>query len=234
MVSENGMVMMRDILLVEDHRELSQLIQTFLQKEGFTCYCAFSAEEALEWLKSHFPQVILLDIMLPGMDGFAFCQTVRHHSQVPILMMSARSTKTDQLTGFELGADDYIEKPVDPDILCAKIRALFLRYQKQQNHHICVSGDIKIDQNAHKVYLKNERLFLNTKEYELLLLFIHNSGKTLRKDYLFNKIWGMNSTSENQTLTVHIKMLRNHIEEDPRHPKRIQTVWGVGYRYEEI
>ena len=226
---------MADILLVEDNQELAELIHTFLSKEGWTCYHVINGEDVLSWLFNHLPKVILLDIMLPGMDGFAFCQTVRQHSQIPIIMMSARSTKTDQLLGFELGADDYIEKPVDPDILCAKLRALFQRISSQQTkHNLLVSKDITIDQEAHKVYLKNQLLDLNVKEYELLVLLVKNAGKTMHKDYLFNQIWGVDSQSENQTLTVHIKMLRTQIEDDPRHPKRIQTVWGVGYRYEEI
>lgn len=224
---------MTDILLVEDNEELAQLIQAFLKREGFSCYHALTSEEALGWFEDHQPQVILLDIMLPGMDGFAFCQTIRTQHRTPILIMSARSTKSDQLMGFELGADDYLEKPVDPDILCAKMRAIIARTQKTQKS-ILLSGDIKIDKDARRVYLKDKLLNLSVKEYELLLIFVQNPGKTLHKDYLFNEIWGMESMSENQTLTVHVKMLRTHIEEDSRHPRRIQTVWGVGYRYEEI
>lgn len=226
---------MIDILLVEDNQELAQLVQAFLTREGFSCYHAISGEEALIWFDKHQPQVVLLDIMLPGIDGFAFCQTIRSHSRIPIVMMSARSSKSDQLMGFELGADDYLEKPVDPDILCAKIRAILTRSQKtDEKKHVIVSGDIQVNTDARQVYLKDQLLNLSVKEYELLLLFVQNPGKTLHKDYLFNEIWGMESMSENQTLTVHVKMLRTHIEEDSRHPKRIQTVWGVGYRYEEI
>lgn len=226
---------MIDILLVEDNDELAKLILAFLNKEGFSCYHEISGEKALDWLKENSSRVILLDIMLPGMDGFAFCQAVRHISHTPIFIMSARSSKSDQLMGFELGADDYIEKPVDPDILVAKIRALFLRLKNQDKKlDILISGDIKIDKYARKVFLRNKLLELNVKEYELLLLLVENSGKTLHKDYLFNQIWGINSMSENQTLTVHIKMLRSQIEDDSRCPKRIKTVWGVGYRYEEI
>lgn len=225
---------MTDILIVEDNMELAELIQAFLIREGFSCCHVVSGEEGLEWLDKYEPQVILLDIMLPKMDGFTFCQAVRRQSRIPIFIMSAKSDKTDKLMGFELGADDYIEKPVDPDILCAKIRALILRQNEpKQTSHI-ISGQIHIDKEARQVYLKEKRLDLNVKEYQLLRLFIENTGKTLHKEYLFNQIWGMDSMSENQTLTVHIKMLRSKIEENPRQPKRIQTVWGVGYRYEEI
>lgn len=226
---------MKDILLVEDNQELAELIQAFLRKEGFSYYHALSSEKAFVWLKSHHPQVIVLDIMLPGQDGYALCQSVRQTSDVPILMMSAKSAKSDKLMGFELGADDYMEKPIDPDILCAKIRAILSRHAKEKTKDSIVhSGSLCIDVAAHKVFLKNRLLDLNVKEYELLMLFIENTGKTLHKDYLFNQIWGMHSESENQTLTVHIKMLRSKIEEDSRHPKRIQTVWGIGYRYEEV
>lgn len=225
---------MIDILLIEDNEELAVLIEAFLNKEGFLCYHVISAERALIWLEQNTPRLIILDIMLPDMDGFAFCQAVRRISRIPIFIMSARSTKSDQLMGFELGADDYIEKPVDPDILCAKVRALFSRLQQPRTNGILISGALKIDTEAHKVYLKNNLLDLNVKEYELLVLMVENAGKTLHKDFLFNQIWGMDSLSENQTLTVHIKRLRSQIEENSHEPQRIQTVWGIGYRYEEI
>ena len=225
---------MSKVLLIEDNQELAELIQAFLNKEGFSCFHCLSGEAAKEYLFLQTPQVIILDIMLPGIDGFAFCQYIRTTSQVPILMMSAKSSKTDKLLGFELGADDYMEKPVDTDIMCAKIRALIARHHPESEEPILISGGIKVDKQAHKVYLYNQLIDLNVKEYELLLLFIENKGKTLHKDFLFNQIWGVNSMSENQTLTVHIKMLRLKIEKDSRQPQRIQTVWGIGYRYEEI
>ena len=128
-----------------------------------------------------------------------------------------------------------MEKPVDPDILTAKVRALLQRtYGVTLENSLLLSGDITLDQNARKAYLGGELLELNVKEYKLLQLFVQNPGKTLRKEYIFNEIWGMDSFSENQTLTVHVKMLRTKIEENPKEPKRIQTVWGVGYRYEEL
>lgn len=233
MVNETWMVAM-DILLIEDHQEIANLIKAFLQKEGFSLWHETNGEDALHWLKSYTPQIVLLDIMLPGMDGFTFCQMVRQQCNVPIIILSAKSTKDDQLMGFELGADDYMEKPVDPDILNAKIHALLTRAYGRHNQNILESKDIIIDRSARKVTLKGNVLELNVKEYELLLCLVKNPGKTLHKDYLFNQIWGMHSESESQTLTVHIKMLRSKIEDVPKQPKRIITVWGIGYRYEEI
>lgn len=226
---------MKDILLVEDQEELAELIQIFLEKEGFTVLLAGTGEQVVEYLKEQQVKLLLLDIMLPEMDGFAVCRAVREKGNMPVLIMSARAGRDDKLTGYELGADDYMEKPVDPEILTAKVRALMQRaYGTFAESDILSSGGITIDTVSRKGYLNDKELDLNGKEYELLLLFLKNPGKTLLKDYIFAQIWGMDSLSENQTLTVHIKMLRKKIEENPREPKRIVTVWGVGYRYEEV
>ncbi|MCH1983375.1 response regulator transcription factor [Ruminococcus sp. OA3] len=226
---------MKDILLVEDNVELAELIQTFLVKNGYSVFHAARGEDAVCYLKKHDVRLLLLDIMLSEMDGFAVCRSVRELRNLPILIMSARSGKSDKLKGYELGADDYMEKPVDPEILTAKIRALLQRFDgRMENLDMIRSGALTIHQDARKVYLDDKELPLNVKEYELLLLFVKNPGKTLLKEFIFGQIWGMDSSSENQTLTVHIKMLRTKIECSPREPKRIQTVWGVGYRYEEI
>lgn len=224
-----------DVLLVEDNIELANLLKAFLAKKGFCLWHVESGEAAQTILQEKQFSLLLLDIELPQMDGFALCQFIRKSNPIPILIISARSNKKDQLMGFELGADDYLEKPVDPDILCAKMKALLQRNQSNnEKTNTYVSGSITIDALAHKVFVGNIQIELNTKEYELLLLFVENEGKTLSKEYLFNSIWGLDSESEYQTLTVHIKMLRKKIEEDERNPQRIQTVWGVGYRYEAV
>ena len=208
---------MADILLIEDNEELRNLIKAFLERGGYAVAAVSSGEEALGWLGRERAKLMLLDIMLPGMDGFALCDKVRKENNIPIIILSACTEKEDQMNGFSLGADDYVEKPVDMDILLARIGALIRRnYELKQ------------------VTLDGKTLSMTVKEYELLLLFVENPGKVLRKEYLFNRIWGADSFSENQTLTVHIKMLRDKIEKDSRQPKRIQTVWGVGYKYEEI
>ncbi|MDC7287920.1 response regulator transcription factor [Blautia schinkii] len=225
---------MKDVLIVEDNEELAGLLMDFLTRDGFEVHHVSGGEEALHYLEQNSARLLLLDIMLPGMDGFAVCRAVRQRMSVPVLIMSARSSKSDKLAGYELGADDYIEKPVDPEILSAKIHALIQRAYGANHNDILSSGALSIHQDSRKVFLNGEILELNAKEYELLLLFASNPGKTLRKEYIFGQIWGMDSFSENQTLTVHVKMLRTKIEVNPREPKRITTVWGVGYRYEEI
>lgn len=226
---------MTDILLVEDHEELNQLIRVFLERDGYKVQGVFSGEEALEFLEKERVKLIILDVSLPEMDGFALCARVRERSNMPVLFLSARVDKEDKMNGFLQGADDYIEKPVDMDILCAKIKALMRRnYSLKQENTVIHSGAISIDKEAKQVFFKNKKITLTVKEYELLTLLVENPGKTLHKDYLFNQIWGPESFSENQTLTVHIKMLRDKIEENPKKPLRIQTVWGIGYKYEEI
>lgn len=226
---------MTDILLVEDQQELNTLMCTFLERAGYQVKGVTTGEEALQFWKEDMAKLVILDVMLPQMDGFAVCSAIREQSSVPILFLSARVEKEAQMNGFLLGADDYVEKPIDMDILLAKVTALMKRnYDLKQKNMIVHSGAISIDKDKRQAFLDHRELTLTGKEYDLLLLLVENPGKTLHKDFLFDKIWGMDSFSENQTLTVHIKTLRDKIEEDSRHPRRIQTVWGVGYKYEEI
>lgn len=228
-------VTMVDILLVEDNNELGELITTFLKKEQFSVFLAESGEKAIDFLRSDIARLVLLDIMLPGVDGFSVCTTIRETKDIPIIIMSAKTEKEDRMNGFILGADDYITKPVDIDLLIAKIGAIMRRnYEMKYKNTILSSGAVSIDKDAMQAYFHEKPLNLTVKEYELLYLLASNPGKTLHKDYLFNQIWGADSFSENQTLTVHIKMLRDKIEDSPKNPKRIITVWGVGYKYEEI
>lgn len=226
---------MTDILLVEDHEELNQLMRIFLEKDGYSVISALSGEDALACLETETVKLIILDVALPGMDGFAVCADVRKRSNTPILFLSARVDKEDKMNGFLQGADDYVEKPVDMDLLSARVKALMRRsYDLKQQNMVIHSGAISIDKEARQVFLAGRELVLTGKEYELLVLLAENPGRTLKKEYLFGKIWGKDSFSEEQTLTVHVKMLRDKIEEDPRKPRRIVTIWGTGYRYEEI
>jgi DNA-binding response OmpR family regulator len=226
---------MPDILLVEDQEEQAGLLCSFLEKDGYHVAIVGSGEEAISILRRDGAKLVLLDILLPGMDGFAVCAAIRKESNVPIMVLSALSDKEDQMNGLTLGADDYLGKPVDVDILRAKVGALMRRsYQIRQQIMLLSSCSLSIDRDKREVICDGMLLALTGKEYDLLLLFAENPGKVLRKEYLFAKIWGEESFSENQTLTVHVKTLRDKIEQDPKNPRRIRTVWGIGYQYEEV
>lgn len=219
---------MLDILIVEDNSEIAGLLCDFLRAENFTVSVANSGEKALDLYERYGAKLLVLDIMLPGMDGFAVCAKVREQSNTPILIVSAKTEKDDKLTGLLLGADDYIEKPYDVDILLAKIRGIFRRRYAQDE---LVDGDLRLNKATHSLTKGGKLIELTGKEFDLLRLLMENNGKALSKEYLFSQVWGSDSFSELQTLTVHIKWLRQKIENDPKKPTKILTVWGVGYQY---
>ena len=221
---------MTDILIVEDNKELAKLLCDFLRAENYTVSIAQSGEKALSLYEKYGARLIVLDIMLPGIDGFYVCKKIREEINTPILIVSAKTEKEDKLNGLLLGADDYIEKPYDIDIMLAKISGIFRRRYSLDE---ITDGDLRINKATRTVYRGGFELELTAKEFELLTLFIENKGRTLSKEYIFNRIWGSDSLSEQQTLTVHIKWLRQKIENDPKNPKKIATVWGVGYKYNE-
>lgn len=220
---------MLDIIIVEDNREIAALLCDFLRKENYAVSVARTGEQAIELFNRYGAKLIVLDIMLPGLDGFAVCSKIRENSNAHIIVVSARTDKDDKLKGLGLGADDYIEKPYDIDILLAKIRGIFKR--KYASCEL-ISDEIRINTVSGTVYVNNRQIDVTIKEYELLKFMMENKGVTLKKEYLFNTIWGSDSESELQTLTVHVKWLRQKIERDPKHPRHIITEWGVGYRFE--
>lgn len=217
---------MIDIIVVEDNEEIGGLLVDFLEVEGYNVYLAGTGEEALEKYELEGAKLIILDIMLPGMDGFGVCSRIRQKDNTPVIILSAKSDKDDKLNGLILGADDYMEKPYDIDILIAKIKGIFKRRYFLEE---ITDGNIRVDKMGRKVYLDDTEILMTVKEFDLLLYMMENKGKVLRKEELFNKIWGFDSESEQQTLTVHIKMLRKKLEKDAKNPERILTVWGVGY-----
>ena len=222
---------MTDILIVEDNKELANLLCDFLRAENYTVSVAETGEKALTLYEKYGARLIVLDIMLPGIDGFAVCRKIREESNTPIIIVSAKTEKEDKLNGLVLGADDYIEKPYDIDIMLAKIGGIVKRRYAVDE---IIEGDICVNRISRTVYKNDTPVEMTAKEYDLLVLLIENKGKALSKEYLFNQIWGSDSFSEQQTLTVHIKWLRQKIEDDPKKPQRIQTVWGVGYKYESV
>lgn len=219
---------MIDILIVEDNKELANLLYDFLRAENYTVSIAQTGEKALSLYEKYGARLIVLDILLPGIDGFSVCSKIRSQSNTPIIIVSAKTEKDDKLNGLLLGADDYIEKPYDIDIMLAKIKGIFKRRYSLDE---ITDGNITINRESRTVYKNGNQLEITAKEFELLLLLVENKGRTLSKEYIFNQVWGSDSFSEQQTLTVHIKWLRAKIEEDPKNPQRILTVWGVGYKF---
>ena len=220
---------MIDILIVEDNKEIGNLLQTFLKKNNYVVSIAENGEKALDFFDRYGARLVILDVMLPGLDGFSVCSKIRENSNAHILIASARTEKDDKLKGLNLGADDYIEKPFDIDILLAKINGIFKRKYAQE---IIIEGELKLNTVTETLLVEDKEVVCTSKEFELLKLFIENKGVTLKKEYIFSTIWGSDSESELQTLTVHIKWLREKIEKDTKKQKHIITVWGVGYRFE--
>ncbi len=220
---------MLDILIVEDNAEIAALLCDFLRKENYTVSAVNTGEKALDLYERYGAKLIILDIMLPGMDGFAVCSKIRESSNAHILIASAKTEKNDKLKGLNIGADDYIEKPYDIDILLARIRGIFKRKYGQEE---IVAGELRLNTVKQTLSVRDREIELAEKEFELLKLLMENRHVTLKKEYLFNTVWGSDSDSEIQTLTVHIRRLREKLEEDPKNPAHIITEWGAGYRFE--
>ncbi len=217
-----------DILIVEDDKDMAALLTDFLRAEGYSVSAADCAEKGICLYERYGAKLVVLDVNLPDKSGFTVCSKIRDTADTPILIVSARTSKEDKLSGLELGADDYIEKPYDIDIMLAKIRGIFRRRYSQD---IVSDGDITLNRADRTAVIKGQQTELTAKEFDLLLLLIENKGKVLKKEYLLNAVWGSDSLSEPQTLNVHISRLRSRFEADPKKPKRLLTVWGVGYKY---
>lgn len=220
---------MLDILIVEDNREIATLLQDFLRKENYIVSVAENGEKALDLFERYGAKLIILDIMLPGLDGFAVCSKIRESSNAHIMIASAKNEKEDKLKGLNLGADDYIEKPYDIDILLAKVNGIFKRKYGVEE---ITEGELTLNCVNHTLKKNGKQISVTDKEFELLKLLIENKNVTMKKEYLFSNIWGSDSDSELQTVAVHIRWLREKIEEDSKKPKYIITEWGVGYRFE--
>ena len=219
---------MTDILIVEDDRELAALLTDFLRAEGYTVSAVENGERALELFEKYGAKLVVLDINLPDVSGFAVCSKLRENTDTPILIVSARTGKDDKLSGLELGADDYIEKPYDIDILLAKIKGIFKRRYQQD---MLTAEGVSLNLADRTAVIDGKAVELAAKEFDLLALLVENRGKVMKKEYLFNRVWGSDSDSELQTLHVHINRLRSKLGDDPKHAKRLLTVWGVGYKF---
>ena len=228
--------MARKILAVEDDRNISDLIRMYLEKEGFEVTTAFDGGTAVEKFKEIQPDLVLLDIMLPVMDGWAVCQKIREMSRTPIIMLTAKSEVFDKVTGLEMGADDYIVKPFSPSELVARVKAHIARYERLSPCGTAagsrlISGELQIDIAARRVFVSGREAVLTNKEFDLLTFLAQHPNQVFSKDVLFDRIWGMDSIGETSTVTVHVNRIREKIEPDAQSPRFIETVWGAGYRF---
>lgn len=223
---------MTDILVIEDNEELGKLISDFLKREGYSVMWEQSAEKGLDLLGKAAFKMLLLDVMLPGMDGYEALQEIRKNQKLPVMMMSARTDEQSKVLGFEVGADDYIDKPFSFQVLGLKIRALMKRsYDLAEDRQLLTYENISIDIASKKVYRDGEEVQITGKEYELLEYMMRHPEQVLKKEKIFDEIWGVDCFSDVGSLNVHIRWLREKLEEDPRNPRLIRTVWRVGYQF---
>ena len=225
---------MTDILIVEDNEELGSLIRDFLMREGFTVVWKTTGEEGIVALKNGNFRLMLLDVMLPGFYGYETLRILRKDLGLPVIMMSAKNDDQSKILGLDVGADDYIEKPFSFPVLLSKIKAMLRRsYNMAEERQALSYKDIRVDLEDMTVRKGDKVIPVNGKELDILIYFLKNPDKVIHKEVLFNAVWGSDCFSEISTLTVYIRWLREKIEDDPKNPKYIHTVWRVGYKFGE-
>ena len=227
---------MANILIIEDEIAIAELEKDYLELAGFQVTMINEGNSGLTEALSGDYQLVILDLMLPGLDGFEICRQIREEKDIPILMVSAKKEDIDKIRGLGLGADDYMTKPFSPSELVARVKAHLARYERlvrnhdKENEVIEIRG-MKIDKTARRVYVNEEEKILTTKEFDLLSFLAGHPDRVFTKDELFREIWDMESFGDIATVTVHIKKIREKIEEDAAKPQYIETIWGKGYRF---
>ncbi len=227
---------MSKILIIEDEIEIAELEKDYLELSGFQVATANDGSKGLAMALTEEYDLIILDLMLPGMDGFEVCKTVREKKNTPIIMVSAKKDDIDKIRGLGLGADDYMTKPFSPSELVARVKAHMARYERlvgsqAKNNDIIEIRGIRIDKTARRVYVDDVEKAFTTKEFDLLTFLAENPNHVFTKEELFREIWDMESVGDIATVTVHIKKIREKVEYDTAKPQYIETIWGVGYRF---
>ena len=227
---------MKKILIIEDDPQIAKIERDYLAVNDFESALAKTGDEGIQMALSEPFDLIILDLMLPGTDGFTVCRKLREALDIPIIMVTAKQEDIDMIRGLNQGADDYITKPFSPNVLIAHVKANLAQYERLKNSAARNPGEIRagnicIQTGPRRVFVKGRELELKNKEYELLLFLVTNLDLVFSKETLYERIWGFNAVGDNATIAVHINRLREKIEDDPAAPKYIQTVWGAGYRF---
>ncbi|MFY2307193.1 response regulator transcription factor [Lysinibacillus fusiformis] len=229
---------METILVVDDDKEIRELAQIYLKNEGYNVLQARDGDEGLRLLQKNIVDLIVLDIMMPNVDGINMCIKVREYSDIPIIMLSAKTQDMDKIFGLTTGADDYMTKPFNPLELVARIKSQLRRYLKMSNKEAkneseIEVGGVKINKATHKVTVANKDVKLTPREFSILALLAENSGIVMSPEHIYETIWKEDSFQSENTVMVHIRKIREKIEENPRKPRYIKTVWGVGYKVDK-
>ena len=228
--------MAKKVLVVDDEKLIVKGIRFSLEQDGMEVECAYDGEEALKLATENQYDMILLDIMLPKMDGFEVCQQIRGFSDVPIVMLTARGDDMDKILGLDYGADDYITKPFNILEVKARIKAIMRRTsgkrEKEEAVKVIESGDLKLDGESRRLFILGKEINLTAKEFDLLELLVMNPGKVYSRENLLNIVWGYKYPGDVRTVDVHVRRLREKIEKNPSEPKYVHTKWGVGYYYQ--
>ncbi|MGP1908409.1 response regulator transcription factor [Metabacillus sp. JX24] len=228
---------MKKILIIEDETDIAELERDYLEVNGFDSDIASNGEEGLRMARTHSYNLILLDLMLPGMDGLELCKKLRDLLDIPILMVTARKEDIDKIRGFDRGADDYIVKPFTPSELVARVKAHISRYDRLIKRDLLKNEieikNLRVDLDSRRVYVDHEEKTFTAKEFDLLVFMATYPERVFTKEHLFERIWGYDSLGDITTVTVHIRKIREKIEQDPSVPKFIETIWGVGYRFKK-
>jgi two-component system, OmpR family, response regulator ResD len=223
---------MTTVLVVDDEHTIREVVVRYLEREGYRTLEAADGNRARELLVGDTPDLVVLDLMLPGTDGLELCRWIRSRSQLPVIMLTARGEESDRIVGLELGADDYVTKPFSPRELAARVRTVLRRSEPtvRENERLSFDG-LVLDGQSREVTRRDEPVRLTAKEFDLLWFLASHPRRVFSRDDLMRRIWGYSAALDTGTLTVHVRRLREKLEDDPSRPRRIETVWGIGYRF---
>jgi two-component system response regulator ResD len=221
------------ILVVDDEPIVRDVIVRYLNRDGYTTLEAGDGEDARRLIETEEPSLVVLDVMLPGTDGLELCRWIRSRSELPVIMLTARGEEADRIVGLELGADDYVTKPFSPRELAARVKTVLRRSRAQPEESERVTfGEVTVDAASRQVTREGELVALTAREFDLLWFMLSHPRRVFSRDTLMERVWGYSVALDTGTVTVHVRRLREKLEPDPAHPRHLQTVWGVGYRFD--
>ena len=231
-----------NILVCDDEKEITDAVEIYLTQEGYRVFKAYDGNQAIEILKKEEIHLLIIDLMMPGLDGIHAVLEIRKDSSIPIIILSAKSQDADKILGLNIGADDYVTKPFNPLELVARVRSQLRRYtalgtmsgKKEEDSHVYRSGGLVIDDDKKEVTVDGKSVRLTRIEYNILLLLLQNKGKVYSIDQIYEKIWNEEAFCADNTVTVHIRHIREKIEIDPKNPRYLKVMWGIGYKVEDI